>query len=121
MTLGEALRPLLETAGVLGGVLATPDGLPMAAALKEGLDEEGIAATGARLGQLARAGMGEEALEMMVLEATRLRLVVRPVSLGYLVVVAEPNSGIEMALAAARQLELDLDETATALTAPAAV
>jgi predicted regulator of Ras-like GTPase activity (Roadblock/LC7/MglB family) len=121
VTLQEALRPLLETAGVLGGVLCTADGLPMAAALKDGLDEEGLAAAGARLGQLAWARLRGDKLDVAVLDATRLRLVVRAVSLGYLTLVADPAGNIEPALAAARQVGEALDEAATALAASGAV
>jgi predicted regulator of Ras-like GTPase activity (Roadblock/LC7/MglB family) len=116
-TLREALQPLLEIDGVLGGVLCSADGLSLAAALKDGLDEEGLAAAGARIGQLADRCLGADALEVAVADATRLMIVVRPVSLGYLTLVADPVGEMEAAIAAAQQVGAALDEVSAALAA----
>jgi predicted regulator of Ras-like GTPase activity (Roadblock/LC7/MglB family) len=118
-TLREALRPLLEVEGVLGGVLCSADGLPLAAALKDGLDEDGLAAAGARLGQLAGGCLGDDGLEIAVIDASRLMIVVRPVSLGYLTLAANPLGEMEAAIAAAKQAGATLEEIAAALATAA--
>lgn len=110
--LEEALRPLLEMPGILGGLISATDGLLMAAVVKEGLDQESLAAAGARLGQLASARLAYDVLDVAVLDATRLRLIVHPTALGYLTVVADPVGQIEPAVAAARQVGKVLQETA---------
>jgi predicted regulator of Ras-like GTPase activity (Roadblock/LC7/MglB family) len=112
LTLQNSLRPLLEADGILGGVLCTEDGLPLASALRPGLDEESLAAAGARIGQLSRDQFGDEDLEAGVLDASRLRLVVRPVSLGYLVLAADPAAAIGPAVELAKQLAAAIDRTA---------
>lgn len=110
--LEEALRPLLEMPGILGGLISATDGLLVAAVVREGLDEESLAAAGARLGQLASARLAYDVLDVAVLDATRLRLIVHPTALGYLTVVADPAGQIEPAVAAARQVGKVLQETA---------
>lgn len=117
-TLQQLLRHLLETDGVVGGVLCSLDGLPLAAALGGNLDEEGLAAAGARLGQMASGCLGSDGLELAVMDATRLMIVVQPVALGYLVVAAEPAGKIESAMAAARRVGSALDQAAQTLTTP---
>jgi predicted regulator of Ras-like GTPase activity (Roadblock/LC7/MglB family) len=112
LTLQNSLRPLLEADGILGGVLCTEDGLPLASALTPGLDEESLAAAGARVGQLSRHQLGDENLEAGVLDASRLRLVVRPVSLGYLVLAADPSAPIGPAVELAKQLAAAIEQTA---------
>jgi predicted regulator of Ras-like GTPase activity (Roadblock/LC7/MglB family) len=119
--LEEALRPLLEMPGILGGLISATDGLLMAAVVKEGLDQESLAAAGARLGQLAAARLSYDDLDVAVLDATRLRLVVHPTALGYLTVVADPAGQIEPALAAARQVGKVLEETTATMAALEAI
>jgi predicted regulator of Ras-like GTPase activity (Roadblock/LC7/MglB family) len=114
LTLQDSLRPLLESDGILGGVLCDEDGLPLASALRPGLDEESLAAAGARVGQLSRRQLGDEDLEAGVLDASRLRLVVRPVSLGYLVLAADPAAAIGPAVEVAKQLADAIEQTAAA-------
>jgi len=110
--LQESLRPLLEADGILGGMLCTEDGLPLSSALTPGLDEESLAAAGARIGQLSRHQLGDEDLEAGVLDASRLRLVVAPVSLGYLVLAADPAAPIGPAVELAKQLAAVIEQTA---------
>jgi len=110
--LEEAILPLLEMPGILGGLISATDGLLVAAVVREGLDEESLAAAGARLGQLASARLAYDVLDVAVLDATRLRLIVHPTALGYLTVVADPAGQIEPAVAAARQVGKVLQETA---------
>jgi predicted regulator of Ras-like GTPase activity (Roadblock/LC7/MglB family) len=112
VTLQDALRPLLEVEGVLGGVICTEDGLSLASALKPGLDEESLAAAGARLGQLSRNQLAGEDLEAAVLDASRLRLVVTPVSLGYLVLAADPAAASGPAVELAKQTAAAIAQTA---------
>ncbi|MFB3882136.1 MAG: hypothetical protein ACE149_12790 [Armatimonadota bacterium] len=120
--LEESLRPLLEAPAVLGGLLSADDGILMAAALRDGLDRESLAAAGARLGQLSQARLEGEQLDAAVLDGTRLRLVVCPVSLGYLTVLADPAGEIEPVLAAAREAKMTLERTIAGTAAsPAAL
>jgi len=120
-TLQHSLRGLLEAEGILGGVLCSDDGLALASALKLGLDEESLAAAGARIGQLSRSQLGEEELEVGVLDASRLRLVVTPTPLGYLVLAADPARPIGPAVEVARQLAAAIEQTAEGGAASAAL
>jgi predicted regulator of Ras-like GTPase activity (Roadblock/LC7/MglB family) len=89
-----SLDSLLAIPGVLAGMVATDDGLPLAARLRSELDEDALAAAAAVLGQLgARTldGMGRGELTLVVLDSSRFRFIVQPLAIGYLMVVTEPN------------------------------
>ncbi len=111
LNLQSMLGSLLEAEGLLGAVLTGSDGLPLAAVMKNGLDDEGIGAAGARLGQLARDCLGGQTLELVVMDATRLTIAVRPLSLGYLTLAVEPGCKIESAIAATDEIATALAET----------
>ncbi len=114
--LDERLSALLETGGVLGALVCTEDGLPLAAELRAGPDAEALAAAGSILGQLGRAALvGSGELEIAVLDASRLRLVVRPVQLGYLLLIVAPGAKMQPALQAARDAGETMNAAAAAL------
>jgi predicted regulator of Ras-like GTPase activity (Roadblock/LC7/MglB family) len=116
--LEEALAVAAAVPGVIGGVLATEEGLLVASRLTEGLDEEALAGAAAALGAVAGetlAGLGRGEMDLMVLEVSKMSLVVSPVAVGYLMVVAEPDAdAAEIAEAVNRAAEL-LARTTAAL------
>ncbi len=121
--LGGALETLMDIPGVLAGMIATDEGLPLAACLRTELDEEGLAAAAAVLGQLgSRAlkhiGPGEP--ELIVLDASRFRFMVQPVALGYLMVVTEPLADADPVAAEMTTAAAHLARAASGLTAPRA-
>jgi len=91
------LTVLVATPGVCGGVVATDDGLPLAVRLQAGHDREALSAAAAVLGRLAAmviATLDRGELELGVLEGEKLRLMVRPLSLGFLLVLTEPEANL---------------------------
>jgi predicted regulator of Ras-like GTPase activity (Roadblock/LC7/MglB family) len=91
------LNVLTATPGVCGGVVATDDGLPLAVRLQAGHDREALSAAAAVLGRLAAmviATLDRGELELGVLEGEKLRLMVRPLSLGFLLVLTEPEANL---------------------------
>lgn len=91
----DSLRSLLELPGVLAGMIATEEGLPLAARLRSALDEDALAAAAAVLGQLgakALDGMGNGDLGLLVLDASKFRFMVQPLAVGYLMLVTEPDA-----------------------------
>jgi len=106
------LDSLTRVRGVLGALASTEDGFPLAARLGGEHDREALAAAAATIARsssavLARLGRGE--LEVAILEASKLSLLVRRVSTGYLLVVAEPEANLGLIVAemdrASRKLE----------------
>lgn len=99
-----------------GAVVSTEDGLLVAAQLPEGYDAEALAGAAAALGELAQAcagDLGRDGAELMVLDGTKMRFAVRPVGVGYLMVLGEPES--DMAdIASAMHNAGDLLDRATA-------
>ena len=91
---GGSLDALMGVPGVLAGMVATEEGLPLDARLRSELDTDALAAAAAVLGQLgsrtAQAHRGN-GLELVVLDASKYRFMVQPVSLGYLMAVTDPQ------------------------------
>jgi len=121
--MGDTLDALMGVPGVLAGMVATDEGLPLAARLRTELDEEALAAAAAVLGQLGArtlkdVGRGE--LEVVVLDASKFRFVVQPVALGYLMVVTEPLAEADPVLGEMTSAAACLDEAGSALAEPRA-
>jgi|GEM_PF-2855555 len=96
--LSTALDTLLQTSGSLAGMLSSEDGFPLATRTKVPLDRDCFAAAGAIIGQLARrfvAAAESEAPDLVVLESSKYKFVVQSVSLGYLMLIAEPTAETE--------------------------
>lgn len=107
--------------GVLGGVLATDDGFPLAARLRCAQDEEALAGGAAAMGRLvssvlARLGRGE--LDLAVLDASKLRFLVRRLSVGFFLVVAEPEANVGLIAAEMNRAAATLEDAVAALAGP---
>lgn len=88
--------------GVTAALLATKDGLLLAGANSSGWDEEALAAAAAVIGGCAPRVAGQPA-EFIVLDGTRLRLLVRPVPPGYLLITTAPESPVDPILQTLRE------------------
>jgi len=113
-----SLEALLGVPGVVGAVLATDDGLPLAAHVREDLDEEALAAAAAVLGQLgakASADGGLGSLRFVGLDASKLRFMVEPVALGHLLALSDYSADVEQVLPEMHRSALELDEAARAM------
>ena len=92
-----ALNSLTNTTGVLAGVVAAEDGLPIAVRLRSDQNGEVWAAAASAMGRIGRkvlARLAQGELEIGVFDTDRYRLLVRPISLGYLLAVCEPETNI---------------------------
>jgi predicted regulator of Ras-like GTPase activity (Roadblock/LC7/MglB family) len=95
--LDESLEALTKAQGVLGAVLATEDGFLLAARVSGGQDKDGLAAAAATMGRVADetlGRLGRGALEVATLEASKVTFLVRRVSVGFLLVAAEPTADV---------------------------
>ena len=121
--LADTLDTLMAVPGVLAGMVATDEGLPLAARLGTELDEEALAAAAAVLGQLGTRTLKETGrgdLEVVVLEASKFRFVVQPVALGYLMVVTDPLAEADPVLGEMTNAAACLEEAGSALAEPRA-
>lgn len=121
--LAGTLDALMAVPGVLAGMVATDEGLPLAARLGTELDEEALAAAAAVLGQLGTRTLKETGrgdLEVVVLEASKFRFVVQPVALGYLMVVTDPLAEADPVLGEMTNAAACLEEAGSALAEPRA-
>jgi len=118
-----ALEKLMGMPGVLAGMVATDEGLPLAARLRAELDEEGLAAAAAVLGQLgskASSQIGARSLELIVLDTSKLRFMVQPLAIGYLMVVTEPLTEADPVAAEMTSAVAHLNTVTAALAEPRA-
>ena len=114
--LQRTLDALVAADDVLGGVVATEDGLVLATRLPVGLDGEALAAAAAAAGSFAEralAGANWGDLEIVALEATKLKLIVCPLSVGYLLTVAEPDADLRPLVPQIAGAARDLNRTST--------
>lgn len=121
--IGNTLDTLMGIPGVLAGMVATEDGLPLAARLRTEMDEEALAAAAAVLGQIGTRTLKDTNgadLEVTVLDASKFRFVVRPVSLGYLMVVTEPLAATDPVLGEMTNAAAFLEQAGSALVEPRA-
>jgi len=115
----EALRGIR---GVLGGLVATEDGLTLAARLNGGLDAEAHAAAAAalcRLGGKTLAAMNRGELQMVAVEASKITLVASALPIGYLLVLSEPKAELAPVVAEMRGAARALAKAAASLMAEA--
>jgi len=110
-SLDSPLETLTSGPGVLGAMVCTDDGLPLLVRLQSHQDREALAAAGAELGEMTcevldRLKQGE--LEMAVLETEELRFLVRPFSMGFLLVMAESEANVGL-------LSVEMSKAAAAL------
>jgi len=107
---GGSLDALMGVPGVLAGMVATEEGLPLDARLRSELDTDALAAAAAVLGQLGSRALqahGSNGLELVVLDASKYRFMVQPVTLGYLMAVTDPQIAADpVALQMARSAAL---------------
>jgi len=92
-----AMNGLTGTMGVLAGVVAAEDGLPIAVRLRSDQNGEVWAAAASAMGRIGRkvlAKLSKGELQVGVFDTDRYRLIVRPISLGYLLAVCEPKASI---------------------------
>ena len=110
-SLDSPLEALTSGPGVLGAMACTDDGLPLLVRLQSHHDRETLAAAGAELGEMTcevldRLKQGE--LEMAVLETEEFRFLVRPLSMGFLLVMAESEANVGL-------LSVEMSKAAAAL------
>ncbi len=94
-TLGEALERLASQPGMVGALVTARDGLPVAVRMASAEAGETWSAVAAMLGNLAGRLLEEGGDEMQtaVFHAVNHQFVVRPVEVGFLLAVAQPNAG----------------------------
>jgi predicted regulator of Ras-like GTPase activity (Roadblock/LC7/MglB family) len=114
----ESLEMLTGTQGVLSAVLATEDGFPLATRVGSGQDKEGMAAAAAAMGQLAgktleHLGKGE--LEVATFEASKFTFLVRRLTVGFLLSVAEPEANVGLIATEMNRAAAALEDAASAL------
>jgi predicted regulator of Ras-like GTPase activity (Roadblock/LC7/MglB family) len=118
----QALDSLTCLQGVVGGVVATDDGLPLAARVQTGLDGESLAAAAAAMGHYARGALTDASrgeLSVAVLEASRLKLLICPLSLGYLLAITEPEADLTTIMPEVNEAARSLEGTWASLVRPA--
>ncbi len=109
--------------GVLAGVVAAEDGLPIAVRLRTDQDGDVWSAAAAAMGRIGRKmlrRLDKGDLEVGVFDTNRYRLIVRAVRLGYLLAVCEPEANIGLITMELEAAAERLDRAAVAL-APNAV
>jgi len=117
----EPLAALTGTPGVQGSLVATEDGLPLAVRLRRDRDPEALSAAAAAMGRISQralAALDRGDLELSVLDADQFRLMVSPLSLGFLMVVAEPDANLGLIAADMSTAVEALERAAVALGAP---
>jgi predicted regulator of Ras-like GTPase activity (Roadblock/LC7/MglB family) len=95
--LDAILDVLTRARGVLGALVATEDGLPLAVRLQSGHDAEALAGAAGQLRKLAKEALQALAggeLELGVIDTSRYRLIVRGLANAVLLVVAEPEANL---------------------------
>lgn len=121
--LDRALSGLTDAMGVLAGVVAAEDGLPIAVRLRTDQDGDVWSAAAAAMGRIGRKmlrRLDKGDLEVGVFDTNRYRLIVRAVRLGYLLAVCEPEANIGLITMELEAAAERLDRAAVAL-APNAV
>jgi len=116
--LDAALEGLLSTAGVVGAILATADGFPLAVRLPVRQDRDSLAAGAAALAGLAAqvlARLESGGLDLALFDADEMRVLVRPLSLGFLLVVGDTEANVGLIAEDMRRAASDLETAAAAL------
>ncbi len=111
VSIQRALETLTSASKVLAAVLAAEDGLPIAVRLRSNHDRDVWAAAASAMGRMGRkvlARLGKGELTWGAFDTRKYRLLVRPVSLGYLLAICEPDANMGM-------IGVELDGAADAL------
>jgi predicted regulator of Ras-like GTPase activity (Roadblock/LC7/MglB family) len=117
--LSGPLEALQRTRGALGALVATHDGLVLAARLESGLDAEAHAAAAAVLARLASktlSAINRGQLRTMAVQASRLTLLVSPLPIGYLLVLTRPEAELAPTAAGMRKAARTIVTAAASLT-----
>ncbi|GEM_PF-2706648 len=112
------LEILTRVRGVLGGLVATGDGLPLAVHMHGDRNGEVLAAAAAAIGRLARRAsdrLGRGAFELGVFDGPSYRFLVQPLSVGFLLVVAEPEANVHLISTEMSSSAAALNEAAVSL------
>lgn len=116
--LQEPLEMLTKVSGVLGAVVATEDGLPVAARLSAGQDQEAMAGAAAAIGRLAGktlGRLGKGGLELARFEGSKVTFLVQCVSVGFLLAAVEPGGKEALVAREMGRAAAALDEVAADL------
>jgi predicted regulator of Ras-like GTPase activity (Roadblock/LC7/MglB family) len=114
----DILESLSRLPGIEGGVVATDDGLPLATRFSSRLDGETLAAAAAAMGQSTRnvlRGITWGELGMAVLEGSRMKFLVCPLSVGYLLALAKPDADLRAITPQVSVAARDLDQAFASL------
>jgi predicted regulator of Ras-like GTPase activity (Roadblock/LC7/MglB family) len=109
------LQALTGTPGVQAGLVATDDGLPIAMHLQPRQDGDVLAATAAAVGRAAAnalSALGGDTLELGVFDAEQFRLMVRPLSIGFLLVLAELDANVGLIAVGMASAAAELEKVA---------
>jgi predicted regulator of Ras-like GTPase activity (Roadblock/LC7/MglB family) len=118
LDLGAPLDRLVAQPGVVAGLVTTPDGLPVA---MRALDEEtgeawaAVAAVLANAAGKLLASYGQGGLLSATFQADRRSVLIRTLSLGFLVAVAEPQLDSDLLTARMRVAASDLERAASTI------
>jgi predicted regulator of Ras-like GTPase activity (Roadblock/LC7/MglB family) len=118
LDLGAPLERLVAQPGVVAGLVTTPDGLPVA---MRALDEEtgeawaAVAAVLANAAGKLLASYGQGGLLSATFQADRRSVLIRTLSLGFLVAVAEPQLDSDLLTARMRVAASDLERAASTI------
>ncbi len=118
LKLVEPLDRLVSQPGVIAGLVTTHDGLPVAMRVQDGDTGESWAATAALLANAASrllSSYGQGGLLAATFQADNRNILVRALSLGFLVAVAESHLDGEALSARMRVTASDLERAASTL------
>lgn len=118
LDLGEPLERLVAQPGVVAGLVTTPDGLPVAMRAQDEETGEAWAAVAAVLANAAGkllASYGQGGLLSATFQADRRSVLIRTLSLGFLVAVAEPHLDGDLLTARMRVAASDLERAASTI------
>ena len=121
---GAALRSLAARPGVLAALMASEDGLPIAVQMGPGHDAEIWSAAASVMGRLAQRAlteMGKGDLEVGVIDTDRFRIVLRPLSVGFLLAVCGSEASIVQIAARMAEVAVALDHAAAPMMGVPAV
>ncbi len=119
MDLTEPLERLVAQPGVVAGLVTTPDGLPVAMRAQDEETGEAWAAVAAVLANAAGkllASYGQGGLLSATFQADRRSVLIRTLSLGFLVAVAEPHLDGDSLSARMRVAASDLERAASTIS-----
>jgi predicted regulator of Ras-like GTPase activity (Roadblock/LC7/MglB family) len=119
LDLSEPLERLVAQPGVVAGLVTTTDGLPVAMQVQDEETGEAWAAVAAVLANAAGkllASYGQGGLLSATFQADRRSVLIRTLSLGFLVAVAEPDLDGDLLTARMRVAASDLERVASTIS-----